>query len=60
MLEAIEQSRANILAQANAGWRVAQADLTPESLAQMLTGIFDDPEGLARRAAAANVPRAGS
>ena len=45
---------ADILARAGAGWRVAQADLTPQSLAKMLTQIFSDPEGLARRAAAAH------
>ena len=45
---------ADILARADAGWRVAQADLTPDSLAQMLTRIFADPAGLARRAAAAH------
>jgi UDP-N-acetylglucosamine--N-acetylmuramyl-(pentapeptide) pyrophosphoryl-undecaprenol N-acetylglucosamine transferase len=43
---------ADILARAEAGWRVAQADLTPDFLAQMLMRIFDDPPGLARRAAA--------
>src|SRR3954468_18372678 len=42
---------ADILARADAGWRVAQADLTPDSLAQMLMKIFADPRDLARRAA---------
>jgi UDP-N-acetylglucosamine--N-acetylmuramyl-(pentapeptide) pyrophosphoryl-undecaprenol N-acetylglucosamine transferase len=45
---------ADILARANAGWRVAQADFTPDSLAQMLTQIFSDPLGLAQRASAAH------
>ena len=45
---------ADILAKAQAGWRVAQADLTPDILAQMLTRIFADPFDLARRAAAAH------
>ncbi|HYS46177.1 MAG TPA: glycosyltransferase, partial [Rhizomicrobium sp.] len=44
---------ADMLARAGAGWRVSQADLTPDSLAQMLTRIFADPSALARRAAAA-------
>jgi UDP-N-acetylglucosamine--N-acetylmuramyl-(pentapeptide) pyrophosphoryl-undecaprenol N-acetylglucosamine transferase len=45
---------ADILAKAQAGWRVAQADLTPDYLAQKLTRIFADPSDLARRAAAAH------
>ena len=45
---------ADILARAEAGWRVAQSDLTPNSLAQMLLRIFADPLALARRAAAAH------
>jgi UDP-N-acetylglucosamine--N-acetylmuramyl-(pentapeptide) pyrophosphoryl-undecaprenol N-acetylglucosamine transferase len=45
---------ADILARADAGWRVAQADLAPDSLAQMLIRIFADPDSLARRAAAAH------
>jgi UDP-N-acetylglucosamine--N-acetylmuramyl-(pentapeptide) pyrophosphoryl-undecaprenol N-acetylglucosamine transferase len=45
---------AQILSRADAGWCVAQADLTPDSLAQMLMGIFADPSGLAARAAAAH------
>ena len=52
---------ADILAQADAGWRVAQADLTPDSLAQMLMKIFAEPRDLARRAACAHalaVPQA--
>jgi len=52
---------ADILARADAGWRVAQADLTPDSLAQMLMKIFADPRDLARRAACAHaiaVPQA--
>ncbi len=52
---------ADILARADAGWRVKQSDFTPDSLAQMLIRIFADPTGLARRAAAAHalaVPQA--
>jgi len=45
---------ADILARAEAGWRVAQADLSPDSLAQMLIRIFADPMALVRRAAAAH------
>ena len=45
---------ADILARAGAGWRVAQADLTPDFLAKMLMRIFADPVDLARRAAAAH------
>jgi UDP-N-acetylglucosamine--N-acetylmuramyl-(pentapeptide) pyrophosphoryl-undecaprenol N-acetylglucosamine transferase len=45
---------ADILAKAGAGWRVAQAGLSPNSLAQMLIRIFADPLALARRASAAH------
>lgn len=45
---------ADILAKAEAGWRVAQPALTPDYLAQMLTKIFADPLGLARMAAKAH------
>jgi UDP-N-acetylglucosamine--N-acetylmuramyl-(pentapeptide) pyrophosphoryl-undecaprenol N-acetylglucosamine transferase len=45
---------ADILARADAGWRVAQADLTPDSLAQMLVNIFAEPGDLVRRAACAH------
>lgn len=45
---------ADILADAEAGWRVAQSGLTPDSLARMLTRIFANPAALARRAAAAH------
>jgi len=45
---------ADILADAEAGWRVTQAGLTPDSLARMLTRIFANPPALARRAAAAH------
>src|SRR3954468_9061212 len=38
---------ADILARADAGWRVAQRDLSPDSLAQMLTKLFADPLRLA-------------
>jgi UDP-N-acetylglucosamine--N-acetylmuramyl-(pentapeptide) pyrophosphoryl-undecaprenol N-acetylglucosamine transferase len=45
---------AEILSRADAGWCVAQPDLTPDSLAQMLMHIFADPVGLTLRAAAAH------
>jgi UDP-N-acetylglucosamine--N-acetylmuramyl-(pentapeptide) pyrophosphoryl-undecaprenol N-acetylglucosamine transferase len=43
-----------ILSKADAGWCVAQRDLTPEKLAGMLKLAFSDPDGLARRAANAH------
>jgi UDP-N-acetylglucosamine--N-acetylmuramyl-(pentapeptide) pyrophosphoryl-undecaprenol N-acetylglucosamine transferase len=45
---------ADILAKAEAAWRVAQSSLTPDYLAQMLVKIFADPLGLARMAAKAH------
>jgi UDP-N-acetylglucosamine--N-acetylmuramyl-(pentapeptide) pyrophosphoryl-undecaprenol N-acetylglucosamine transferase len=45
---------ADILAKADAGWRVAQRALTPDRLAAMLAEIFGGPAGLAHRAAAAH------
>jgi UDP-N-acetylglucosamine--N-acetylmuramyl-(pentapeptide) pyrophosphoryl-undecaprenol N-acetylglucosamine transferase len=45
---------ADILAKADAGWRVPQANLSPDFLAQMLIKIFAEPLALARRAAAAH------
>jgi UDP-N-acetylglucosamine--N-acetylmuramyl-(pentapeptide) pyrophosphoryl-undecaprenol N-acetylglucosamine transferase len=45
---------ADILARAGAGWRVAQAALTPDALARMLIKIFAAPADLATRAAAAH------
>ncbi len=45
---------ADILARADAGWRVAQNELTPDTLAQRLISIFAAPSDLARRAAAAH------
>lgn len=45
---------ADILAKAEAGMRVAQAALTPDSLAQMLTRLFANPLALARMAARAH------
>jgi len=45
---------ADILAKAEAGWRVPQANLSPDFLAQMLVKIFAEPLALARRAAAAH------
>jgi UDP-N-acetylglucosamine--N-acetylmuramyl-(pentapeptide) pyrophosphoryl-undecaprenol N-acetylglucosamine transferase len=45
---------ADVLVDAGAGWRVAQKDLTPELLSQMLTSAFSAPADLAKRAAAAH------
>jgi UDP-N-acetylglucosamine--N-acetylmuramyl-(pentapeptide) pyrophosphoryl-undecaprenol N-acetylglucosamine transferase len=45
---------ADILAKAEAAWRVAQSSLTSDYLAQMLVKIFADPLGLARMAAKAH------
>jgi UDP-N-acetylglucosamine--N-acetylmuramyl-(pentapeptide) pyrophosphoryl-undecaprenol N-acetylglucosamine transferase len=45
---------AQILARAGAGWLVQQHDLSPDSLAEMLTAIFAAPAELADRAAAAH------
>jgi len=45
---------ADILAKAEAGWRVAQSALTPDTLAQMLVRIFENPQTLADMAAKAH------
>ncbi|MGD0143153.1 MAG: undecaprenyldiphospho-muramoylpentapeptide beta-N-acetylglucosaminyltransferase [Rhizomicrobium sp.] len=45
---------ADVLAEAGAGWRVAQSELTPAKLADMLQAAFASPDDLARRAAAAH------
>jgi UDP-N-acetylglucosamine--N-acetylmuramyl-(pentapeptide) pyrophosphoryl-undecaprenol N-acetylglucosamine transferase len=45
---------ADALADGGGGWRVAQRDLTPEMLADMLRGAFASPDDLAKRAAAAH------
>ena len=45
---------ADILADVDAAWRVREADLSPELLSQMLTGIFADPGDLKTRAARAH------
>jgi UDP-N-acetylglucosamine--N-acetylmuramyl-(pentapeptide) pyrophosphoryl-undecaprenol N-acetylglucosamine transferase len=42
------------LSRAAAGWCVAQAELSPDSLAKMLMRIFSDPLSLAACAAAAH------
>jgi UDP-N-acetylglucosamine--N-acetylmuramyl-(pentapeptide) pyrophosphoryl-undecaprenol N-acetylglucosamine transferase len=44
---------ADALAHAGGGWRVRQAELTPQRLAVMLTGVLAAPEDLAKHAAAA-------
>jgi UDP-N-acetylglucosamine--N-acetylmuramyl-(pentapeptide) pyrophosphoryl-undecaprenol N-acetylglucosamine transferase len=44
---------AEALVDVGGGWRLPQKDFTPEKLATMLTEAFSDPEGLAKRAAAA-------
>ena len=45
---------ADILADAGAAWRLKESDLSPDFLAQMLAGIFADPQDLKRRAAKAH------
>jgi len=45
---------AEILSKANAGWCVAQRDLTPEKLAGMIKFAFSNPDDLAKRAANAH------
>jgi UDP-N-acetylglucosamine--N-acetylmuramyl-(pentapeptide) pyrophosphoryl-undecaprenol N-acetylglucosamine transferase len=45
---------AEILARADAGWCVPQAELTPDFLAKMLSNIFAAPSDLVRFAAAAH------
>jgi len=45
---------ADILARAEAGWKVRQSDLNPDSLAQMIMKAFADPMALARMAARAH------
>lgn len=45
---------AEILSKANAGWCVAQRQLTPEKLAGMIKLAFSNPDDLAKRAAAAH------
>jgi UDP-N-acetylglucosamine--N-acetylmuramyl-(pentapeptide) pyrophosphoryl-undecaprenol N-acetylglucosamine transferase len=49
-----QSPNADLLAKAEAGWRVAQPDLSANMLAQMLIKIFADPSSLARRAALAH------
>ncbi len=49
-----QTANAQILSRAGAGWLVSQPDLTPDSLARMLTEIFAHPADLADRAAAAH------
>jgi UDP-N-acetylglucosamine--N-acetylmuramyl-(pentapeptide) pyrophosphoryl-undecaprenol N-acetylglucosamine transferase len=45
---------ADLLADAGAGWRLRERDLSPELLSQMLIGIFADPQDLKARAARAH------
>ena len=45
---------ADALADAGGGWRVAQKDLTPRKLAELLQSAFASPADLAKRAAAAH------
>ena len=45
---------AEILSKAGAGWLAPQRDLTPDSLARMLTSAFSHPADLAARAVAAH------
>ncbi len=46
---------ADALAAVGGGWRVRQAELTPQKLADMLTDILAAPANLANRAAAARL-----
>jgi UDP-N-acetylglucosamine--N-acetylmuramyl-(pentapeptide) pyrophosphoryl-undecaprenol N-acetylglucosamine transferase len=45
---------ADALVEVGGGWRVAQKDLTPQTLAAMLQSAFAAPDDLAKRAAAAH------
>lgn len=45
---------ADALADAGGGWRVAQKDLSPQRLAELLQSAFASPADLAKRAAAAH------
>ena len=45
---------ADALADAGGGWRVAQSELTPQKLADLLVTAFASPADLAKRAAAAH------
>jgi len=45
---------ADLLADAGAGWRLRESDLSPDLLSQMLVGILGDPHDLERRAAQAH------
>jgi UDP-N-acetylglucosamine--N-acetylmuramyl-(pentapeptide) pyrophosphoryl-undecaprenol N-acetylglucosamine transferase len=45
---------ADALARVGGGWRVAQRELTPQKLCQMLSDAFASPADLAKRAAAAH------
>lgn len=45
---------AEILSKADAGWTVQQRELPPDYLAQMLTGIFQDPAALSAMAGRAH------
>jgi len=44
---------AEALVEAGGGWRLPQKEFTPEKLSDMLKAAFGDPQGLAKRAAAA-------
>ena len=47
-------TNADLLADAGAGWRLREGDLSPDLLSQMLIGIFNDPQDLQRRAGKAH------
>lgn len=49
-----QSDNARLLSRADAGWLVAQKDLTPETLAELLLGLLRDPAALAARAEAAH------
>ena len=48
-----QTANAAVLADAGAGWRIQQRDLTPARLARLMEDAFGDPQGLAKRAAIA-------
>jgi len=49
-----QSANAALLSEAGAGWRLAQKDLTPEGLAELLQRLLREPAALAARAEAAH------
>jgi UDP-N-acetylglucosamine--N-acetylmuramyl-(pentapeptide) pyrophosphoryl-undecaprenol N-acetylglucosamine transferase len=52
-LDADQKNNASLMADANAGWIMEQATISPPSLANRLTSLFGDPATLTAAAAAA-------